>query len=255
MATVDLALTPDGRWPATTAELVAASRSAGFVALGISARHVDAAALGCYRVARLRCHELLALIVSDDAEATVKAAEELAAAAAVIGAEWVLTVFRCALTSMTAAIIRESATAFAAVGAGMAVEFSPLGPISSIRAGMEVVDVAARAGWAGLVIDSWHFCFSDCTSEDLWSVPLDAIAYVQFADALSPVSTDLGRETMDRRALPGQGVLDLRPFASTLRERGWEGLVSVEVLNAELRRAPIDAVIPRLYEASLSFWA
>jgi sugar phosphate isomerase/epimerase len=255
MAMVDLALTPDVRWSASTTELVLASSSAGFAALGVSARRVDSAAYGSYRAAGLRCHELLALIVSDDAEVTVGAAGELAAAAELMGAEWVLAVFRCALTSSTAAIIRECAAVFADVGAGMAVEFSPIGPISSIRAGLEVVDVAAAGGRAGLVIDSWHFCLSESTPKDLKSVPLDTVAYVQFADALPPVGEDLIRETMDRRAVPGEGVLDLRGFASTLLDRGWNGLVSVEVLNTELQPAPTETVVPRIYAATRSFWS
>jgi len=36
---------------------------------------------------------------------------------------------------------------------------------------------------------------------------------------------------------PGQGGLDLTRFASTLRDRGYDGLVSVEILNEELRRS------------------
>jgi sugar phosphate isomerase/epimerase len=252
--TVQLALTADGRWSATTDELVSASSSAGFAALGIGRRRVDAAAVECFRAAGLRCHELLALRVSDDEAATVAAAEKLAAAAAEIEAEWVLTIFSSPLTSLTAPVIRRCAAVFAEAGAGMAVEFSPLGPVSSIRAGMEIVDVAAGGGRAGLMIDSWHFFVGDSTFEDLQTVPLDAIAYLQFADAPAPVSDDLMLETMDRRALPGEGALDLRRFASTLLDRGWQGLVSVEVLNAELVAAPIETVAPRLYEAARSFW-
>jgi sugar phosphate isomerase/epimerase len=251
---VQLALTPDTRWPASMKDLVRATSTTGFSALGIAASRVDAAVIRDYRAAGLRCHEILALQVGEDKRETLAAARELAGAAGAIDADWVLAVFRSPLTIVTASIIRECAATFAEVGAGMAVEFSPLGPIASIREGMEVVDVAGRSGRAGLMIDSWHFSFSDSTWDDLQSVPLDSVAYVQFADALPPVSPKLGRETMDRRALPGEGVLDLRRFASTLLDRGWEGLVSVEILNADLRTAPILTVIPRFYEATAPFW-
>ena len=84
----------------------------------------------------------------------------------------------------------------------MAVEYSPLGAIPTIREGMESVRAASRSSRAGLMIDSWHFWFSDNTWEDLAAVPLDAIAYLQFTDALQPESHQrLIRETLHRRAL------------------------------------------------------
>jgi sugar phosphate isomerase/epimerase len=137
----------------------------------------------------------------------------------------------------------------------MAVEFSPLGPISSIGDGMEVVRAVNRGGGhAGLMIDSWHFCFGDSTWADLAEVPLDDIAYVQFTDALKPESPRLVRETLHRRALPGEGVLELDRFAATLLDRGWDGIVSVEVLNAEFRTLPIDELTRRLHDTTAPYW-
>jgi sugar phosphate isomerase/epimerase len=94
---------------------------------------------------------------------------------------------------------------------------------------------------------AWHFCAGNSIWADLERVPLDDIAYIQFADALAPASDSLARETMHRRALPGEGVLELDRFAATLLYRGWRGTVSVEVLNAELRELPADVLTRRLH--------
>ena len=102
----------------------------------------------------------------------------------------------------------------------MAVEFSPMGPVSDIRSGLEVVD-AAGPDHAGLMIDTWHFSVGASTFDDLAQVPLERIVYVQFDDALEPESESFMRETMNRRAAPGEGVLELERFASTLLDRGW----------------------------------
>jgi hypothetical protein len=75
--TVQLALTPDGRWDYATADLVSAASAAGFTAAGINADRVDAAAVEAYCAAGARCHELLALIVSDDEPATLTSAGQL----------------------------------------------------------------------------------------------------------------------------------------------------------------------------------
>jgi sugar phosphate isomerase/epimerase len=252
---VQLAISPDGRWEFATADLVAAAGAAGFSGVGINSDRVDGAAVNAYAAAGVRCHELAALVFNDDEAATTASAEDLAGAAAAIGATWVLTVFAAPLTPETERILRRCAAVFADAGAGMAVEFSPLGPISSIQKGMEVVRAVNRgAGRAGLMIDSWHFCFGDSTWDDLAEVPLDDVAYVQFADARAPESKSLARETMHRRALPGEGVLELDRFATTLLERGWDGTVSVEVLSAELRALPVDVLVRRIYDATVPFW-
>jgi sugar phosphate isomerase/epimerase len=180
-------------------------------------------------------------------------AELLADRAETIGAEWVLTVFTAKVPPQR---IERCAKAFDGVGAGMAVEYTPLGAIPTICDGMEFVRAASRSGRAGLMIDSWHFCFSDNTWEDLAAVPLDAIAYLQFTDALQPESRQrLIRETLHRRAVPGDGVLELHRFTATLLDRGWDGTVSVEVLSAELRELPVDVLVGRLYATTAPYWS
>jgi sugar phosphate isomerase/epimerase len=249
---VQLALTPDGRWEFSTAELVSAARAAGFSAVGINSARVDGAAADAYEASGVRSHEVLALVVSDDEAATSSTAEQLAQAARVMDAVWVLTVFT---TAPTENVVRHCADILAQADIGMAVEFSPLGPVSTIAKGMEVVRAANHGrGRAGLLIDSWHFCFSDSTFDDLAAVPLDDIAYVQFTDALEPLSDNLVRETLHRRALPGEGTLELDRFAGTLLDRGWDGTVSVEVLSADLRQLPVDVLVRRLHDTTAPYW-
>jgi sugar phosphate isomerase/epimerase len=252
--TVELGLTPDSRWDIDVPGLVAATHEAGFSALGIPAARVDDATARTFAAAGLHCHELLALLLTADESATISSAAQLAQAAAQARASWVLTVFGAGLTGETAKVIERCAAMFADAGARMAVEFSPLGPVTSISAGLEVVK-AAGPGRAGLMIDTWHFSFGDSTWEDLEQVPLEQIAYVQFDDAPAPESDDLYRETIHRRVMPGQGTFELERFASTLLDRGWDGLVSVEVLSRELRELPVAEFARLAYESSSRYWS
>ncbi len=249
---MQLALTPDGRWDFATVDLVAAASTAGFTAVGVNADRVNAAAVEAYAAAGVRCHELLALVVSDDESATMASAEQLADRAQSLAAEWVLTVFTA---KVPAPHIQRCAKLFDGVGAGMAVEYTPLGAIPSIRDGMDAVRAASRGGRAGLMIDSWHFGFSDDTWEDLAAVPVDDIAYLQFTDAREPEYRDrMIRESLHRRALPGEGILELDRFATTLLEMGYDGIVSVEVLGAELRELPVDVLVRRLHDTTAPYW-
>jgi sugar phosphate isomerase/epimerase len=250
---VQLALTPDGRWDYPTADLVSAASAAGFTAVGINADQVDAAAVDAYGASGVRCHELLALIVGGDESATITSAEQLADRAQTIGAEWVLTVFT---EKVPLAQIERCAKLFDGAGAGIAVEYTPLGAIPTIGDGMEYVRAASRSARAGLMIDSWHFGFSENTWGDLAAVPLDDIAYLQFTDALEPEYRDrMIRESLHRRALPGDGILELRRFADAFLDRGWEGTVSVEVLSAELRELPVDVLVGRLHATTARYWS
>ena len=251
--TVELGLTPDSRWDTDVTGLVSAAAGAGFAAVGITGQRAGAAAAAALAEAGLRCHELLALVVGADEEATLRQAGQLAAAAAVVSAEWVLTTFAMPPDGRTATLIERCAAMFAEAGARMAVEFSPLGTVPTLPAALDVVE-AAGAGRAGVLIDTWHFFRGDSTWAQLARVPLDQIAYVQFDDAPPPVSDNGIRETMHRRVMPGDGTFDLSRFASTLLDRGWSGLVSVEVLNAGLRELPVPDFARRAYETTAPYW-
>jgi sugar phosphate isomerase/epimerase len=53
---------------------------------------------------------------------------------------------------------------------------------------------------------------------------------------------------------PGDGTLALDRFATTLLRRGRDGLVSVEVLSAELRALPVDEALRRLHATTAPYW-
>lgn len=250
--TVEIALTPDSRWDIDVPGLAAAAAGAGFTSVGIAAARADADCAKTLAAAGLRCHELLALLVTEDEEATLRQAAELAQAAAIVGARWVLGAFRVKLDARSAPLIHRCAEILADAGAGLAVEFSPLGFVPTITAARDVA-AAAGAGRAGVLIDTWHFFRGASTWDELATIPLDEIAYLQFDDAPPPIGSGMA-ETLHRRVMPGDGELDLDRFASTLLERGFDGLVSVEVLSAELRQLPVPEFARRAYDSTVRYW-
>jgi sugar phosphate isomerase/epimerase len=249
---IELALTPDIRREVDLACQVDAASAAGFRSLGIFAERADAAARPAFDAAGLRCHEVMALVITANEEATLASAQRVAAAAETVGASWVTTIFHSPLTSTTPALVARCAATIAEAGAGMAVEFHPFGPVTSICTGLEIVERAGSG--AGLLIDSWHFFFGDSTWEDLENVPLDRVAYLQFDDAPEPESDDLMSETMNRRVLPGNGTFHLARFASAFLDRGFDGLVSVEVLSSELLAMPLPEFAKQAYRSAARYW-
>jgi sugar phosphate isomerase/epimerase len=251
--TVELGLTPDGRWDIDVAGLAAAASAAGFSALGLRADLAGPEARTELAGAGLRCHELLALVVGEDAPGTIENAERLARAAAEVGAEWVLSVYLTGVSDRTTKLVERCAAILAEAGTALAVEFSPLGPVATLRDALDLV-AAAGAGRAGVIIDSWHFCTGTERWDALARVPLELVAYVQFADASAPTSDNAMRESMHGRAFPGEGVLELDRFASTLLDRGFDGLVSVEVLSRELRALPVPEFARRAHDTTAPYW-
>jgi len=62
------------------------------------------------------------------------------------------------------------------------------------------------------------------------------------------------KETLHRRVMPGDGTFELERFAATLLDRGWSGTVSVEVLNAGLRRLPVPEFAELAYRTAARYW-
>ena len=247
---MDLGLTPDTRWETDATSLVNAARRAGFTMLGTTSLLVTPETPGLYARAGLGCHELLGLVVSD-ADATLGWAAQVAEQAALMGATWVNTTFKI-VDGESAGLVRRCAAMLAEAGAGMAIEFSPLGPVASLQDGLNIVDLSG-SDRAGVVVDIWNVSYGSTTWEELERLSADRIAYVQFNDALPRVG-DLGSEAMNRRTYPGQGAFDVDRFVSAVHATGWDGVVSVQILSEELRRVPLDEFARRAHTTSSAYW-
>ncbi len=247
---MDLGLTPDTRWRTDAASLVDAAGAAGFTMLGTTSLLVTPESPGFFARAGLGCHELLGLVVTD-VDATLSWVARVAEQAAVMGAAWVNTTFKV-VDGETAGLVRRCAAILAEAGAGMAIEFSPLGPVASLQDGLDIVDLSGNDR-VGVVVDIWNVSYGPTTWEEMERLPAHRIAYVQFNDALRRVG-DLDMEAMNRRTYPGHGVFEVERFVSVVRSTGWDGVVSVQILSEELRHVPLGEFARRAYRASSGYW-
>ena len=113
---------------------------------------------------------------------------------------------------------------------GLAVEFMPFTGIRSLAEVRELMRHAGR-GNIGIQLDVWHLFRGGSTLAELARLRPDEIAFVQFDDA-RPATSEMYDDTRNRR-LPGEGELDLRGFARTLRAIGYEGPIESEVLHPD----------------------
>lgn len=202
----------------------------------------------------LDCFAIQDLTVTDDEAETLGLAERCAEVAAVLRPAWVHCCFTAPIRNDTIARLRRAlAIARPASAARFSLEFLPWCEMNDVRTTREVI---RRAGEPDLrlLVDTWHVHHGPTRWEDLESLALDELAYLQFDDHPPLASEDLFDETISRRALPGDGVFELARFAEVFRAKGYAAPVSVEVLNAEMRGWPRDLFAQRVYDAASRYW-
>ncbi len=108
-----------------------------------------------------------------------------------------------------------------------------------------------RSPNVGLVVDTFHFHVGQSMMSSLENLPVDRLWAMHFNDA---ERGPLGQMTDQDRLLPGSGVIQLQEFARRLRERSWDGWLSVEMFRPEywkrdpykLANETMDALAPFL---------
>jgi sugar phosphate isomerase/epimerase len=121
--------------------------------------------------------------------------------------------------------------------------------VNHLDTALAVVEGAA-ADNGGLAIDTWHMSKLGIEPMDLLRVPLEYLSWVELSDGRLDDMDDLIDETVNHRALPGEGEFDVRSYVEACVEHGYEGPWGVEVLSDELRNNPIDVIFRRAYEAT-----
>lgn len=85
---------------------------------------------------------------------------------------------------------------------------------------------------ATLILDAFHNWNSDSTLDDLRAVPVEKISHYHIDDA-HPDKAPCTQKDPDR-VMVGDGQIDLVAELSLLKEKGYQGWVSLELFNAEL---------------------
>ena len=153
--------------------------------------------------------------------------------------------------------LRDAGPAFArlcdaAAEAGLlvALEHLPFTNVDSLTTALQIVEAAGRDN-GGLCLDSWHHFRGFDEWEVLEALPAGRINCVQLNDGTdAPTVADYYHDTLNCRLPPGDGTFDLERYLATLRDCGYAGPVSVEVLSEDLRELPPERVCSELAKAT-----
>lgn len=202
----------------------------------------------------LRCPEIAALLIGDDPAETEAQLAPLERAVRVLRPDWILVNSHLQPSAQTAGEFRRAADRLGALGTGLAVEFLAISPgVRSIAGALDLIDRSGAAN-AGVLVDTWHFFLGPDDWDDLAKLPLERLAYVQFDDHPAITTDDLREETIHRRVFPGEGLFELDRFSRSLRSRGFDGLVSVEILSKAWRGGDAEAFVRRAYQSTAPYW-
>jgi 2-keto-myo-inositol isomerase len=96
----------------------------------------------------------------------------------------------------------------------------------------------------GVNFDVFHYYTGPSKFEDLGLLSLDRLAHVQIAD-LAGIAREIATDS--DRVLPGDGDFQLQPILDFLRQLGYQGWVSLELMNPTLWRANPKQVVEVAY--------
>jgi 4-hydroxyphenylpyruvate dioxygenase len=92
----------------------------------------------------------------------------------------------------------------------------------------------------GVNFDVFHYYTGPSKFEDLGLLSLDRLAHVQIAD-LAGIAREIATDS--DRVLPGDGDFQLQPILDYLKQLGYQGWVSLELMNPTLWRANPKQVV------------
>jgi sugar phosphate isomerase/epimerase len=108
-----------------------------------------------------------------------------------------------------------------------------------------VLELNERVGppGVGVCVDAHHFFRGPDTFADFDALPDGDLAFLQFCDALPLGDMDLSDAMVNGRAMPGDGEFPLDEFCRHAVARGYDGVVSVEILSSVWRARPLDEYV------------
>ena len=113
------------------------------------------------------------------------------------------------------------------------------GPSEALR----LIEMAGAPGNVGILMDTFHYFRSGVSDQDIRDIPLDKLDIIHVNDCEDGALNEL---TDAHRLYPTLGIIPARQL-SLLKDRGYQGHLSVEIFRPEYWEQPIDEIVGKAY--------
>ncbi|WP_256006763.1 sugar phosphate isomerase/epimerase family protein [Pedobacter deserti] len=137
------------------------------------------------------------------------------------------------------------------VGTSIVLEIMPFSNVSTMDTALGIVQGANRSN-GGLLLDIWHLSRGGIDFTEIEKIPAEFIGAVELDDADRYPVNPLWKDTIHKRKLPGEGVLDIAGFIRAIQAKGYKGPWGVEVLSEVVRKLPLEDMAKRTFDTSFS---
>jgi len=136
-------------------------------------------------------------------------------------------------------------------GTAIVLEIMPFSNVRTVDTGRAIVEGANQSN-GFLLIDIWHMARGGIDYKEISKIPQRFIGSIELDDADKQVVGSLWDDTVHRRRLPGEGVLDVPAFIGAVRSAGYRGPWGVEILSETFRKLPLAEMAKRSFDATIT---
>jgi sugar phosphate isomerase/epimerase len=130
-------------------------------------------------------------------------------------------------------------------------ELMPFGMIDTLTDTMTMIQ-GAGAKNGGVIFDLWHLVKLGISYDEVARVAGQCEVGVELNDGTFKCPWDLHEDTINHRRLCGEGEFDVKVFVAKMLKAGYNGPWGIEVLNAELRKLPLEEVVNRAFSTTMA---
>lgn len=136
-------------------------------------------------------------------------------------------------------------------GVNIALEIMPFTNIRTLKTGIAIAK-GANQKHGGLIIDIWHMKRGGISDEEIAQTPVEYIKSVELNDAERYPVSPLWQDTLHRRKLCGDGVLDVKGFIKAIQKTGYSGHWGVEVLSEVIRKWSLEDMAHKTFSTAMA---
>jgi sugar phosphate isomerase/epimerase len=134
-------------------------------------------------------------------------------------------------------------------GALIGFELMPFCDVDSIEKAVQLVEGAGEKN-GGICLDLWHIAKLKIPYEKVARIPLNRITSIEINDGTHECPWSLHEDTINHRLLCGAGEFDPKRFVAEMLKTGYHGPWGIEVLNADLRKKPLNEIVTSSYKTT-----